>query len=225
METREIFIANTKTQTRTKLNTAATTLGELKAALDAAHIDYSGMTFTEGISKTQLLSDDTQLPTNVMYKGHPTNNLVILLTNTKKNIASGIRSRKECYTLIKEHNLQTSVKDHFHANYTNISTPDLDAFISNTIEKSPVPTTCEDSSTEPKNPENIANDMYDIHSILLETKKKLIKLKNIYDDTLKDMIYFIDGFSHTSLPNNTVSTFDNEITNTDIDDMIDNLNV
>ena len=86
---REILIANTKTQKRSKITTSATTLGELKNDLRAAGIDFSNMTFTEGISKTQLLSDDTQLPQNVMYKGQPTNNLVILLTNTKKNIASG----------------------------------------------------------------------------------------------------------------------------------------
>ena len=89
MDVREILVANTKTQKRYKVNTDATTLGELKAALDAQGIDYAGMTFTEGISKTQLTSDDSQLPTNVMYKGTPTNNLVMLLTNTTKNISSG----------------------------------------------------------------------------------------------------------------------------------------
>ena len=108
---REILIANTKTQKRSKVTTSATTLGELKADLRAAGIDYSGMTFTEGISKTQLLDDATQLPQNVMYKGQPTNNLVILLTNTKKNIASGAMSRKEVYQAIKDNNLQeTSLK-------------------------------------------------------------------------------------------------------------------
>ena len=99
---REILIANTKTQKRSKITTSATTLGELKADLRAAGIDYSNMTFTEGISKTQLLNDDTQLPQNIMYKGQPTNNLVILLTNTKKNISSGAMTRKEAYQAIKD---------------------------------------------------------------------------------------------------------------------------
>ncbi len=126
---REILIANTKTQKRSKVTTSATTLGELKADLRAAGIDYSGMTFTEGISKTQLLDDATQLPQNVMYKGQPTNNLVILLTNTKKNISSGYMSRKEAYQAIKEHNLQDAVKEEFGRNFTQVSTSDLLVFL------------------------------------------------------------------------------------------------
>lgn len=126
---REILIANTKTQKRSKVTTSATTLGELKADLRAAGIDYHGMTFTEGISKTQLLDDATQLPQNVMYKGQPTNNLVILLTNTKKNIASGAMSRKEVYQAIKDNNLQDAVKEEFGRNFTQVPTSDLLVFL------------------------------------------------------------------------------------------------
>lgn len=126
---REILIANTKTQKRSKVTTSATTLGELKADLRAAGIDYSGMTFTEGISKTQILDNATQLPQNVMYKGQPTNNLVILLTNTKKNIASGIMSRKEVYQAIKDNNLQDAVKEEFGRNFTQVPTSDLLVFL------------------------------------------------------------------------------------------------
>ena len=131
MENREILIANTKTQTRSKITTDATTLGELKAALDASNIDYRDMTFTEGISKTQLLDDDTQLPQNLMYKGKATNNLVILLTNTTKKIASGIYTgdRKACYSIIKEQNLQDDVKEYFGRNFTQVPTTDLQSFI------------------------------------------------------------------------------------------------
>lgn len=126
---REILIANTKTQKRSKVTTSATTLGELKADLRAAGIDYDGMTFTEGISKTQLLDDATQLPQNVIYKGQPTNNLVILLTNTKKNIASGIMTRKEVYQAIKNNNLQDAVKEEFGRNFTQVPTNDLLVFL------------------------------------------------------------------------------------------------
>lgn len=126
---REILIANTKTQKRSKVTTSATTLGELKVDLRAAGIDYNGMTFTEGISKTQLLDDATQLPQNVMYKGQPTNNLVILLTNTKKNIASGTMSRKEVYQAIKDNNLQDAVKEEFGRNFTQVPTSDLLVFL------------------------------------------------------------------------------------------------
>ena len=126
---REILTANTKTQKRSKVTTSATTLGELKADLRAAGIDYSNMTFTEGISKTQLLNDDTQLPQNIMYKGQPTNNLVILLTNTKKNISSGAMTRKEAYQAIKDNNLQDAVKEKFGRNFTQVSTSDLLVFL------------------------------------------------------------------------------------------------
>lgn len=130
---REILIANTKTQKRSKITTSATTLGELKADLRAAGIDYSNMTFTEGISKTQLLNDDTQLPQNVMYKGQPTNNLVILLTNTKKNISSGAMTRKEAYQAIKDNNLQEAVKEEFGRNFTQVPTMALLEFIAKNV--------------------------------------------------------------------------------------------
>nr|DAH94525.1 MAG TPA: hypothetical protein [Caudoviricetes sp.] len=146
---REILIANTKTQKRSKITTSATTLGELKTDLRAAGIDFSNMTFTEGISKTQLLSDDTQLPQNVMYKGQPTNNLVILLTNTKKNIASGVLSRKEAYASIKQHSLQDAVKAEFGRNFTQVPTSDLMEFIETNVKKSEAPKT--DNTEQPKN--------------------------------------------------------------------------
>lgn len=146
---REILIANTKTQKRSKITTSATTLGELKTDLRAAGIDFSGMTFTEGISKTQLLSDDTQLPQNVMYKGQPSNNLVILLTNTKKNIASGVLSRKEAYNLIKQNSLENAVKIEFGRNFTQVPTLDLIKFIGANVKKSEAPKT--DNIEQPKN--------------------------------------------------------------------------
>lgn len=138
---KEIFIANTKTQKRSKITTSATTLGELKADLRAAGINFQNMTFTEGISKTQLLSDDTQLPQNVIYKGQPTNNLVILLTNTKKNIASGVLSRKEAYNLIKQNSLENAVKTKFGRNFTQVPTLDLIKFIGTNAKKSETPKT------------------------------------------------------------------------------------
>lgn len=125
MEAREILVANTKTQTRSKITTNASTLGELKAALSASGIDYAGMDFTEGISKTHLLDDTTPLPKDIMYKGTPTNNLVILLTNMKKNIASGCGSRKEAYDIIKENGLEDAVKNTYGKNYTIVPTEAL----------------------------------------------------------------------------------------------------
>lgn len=155
---REILIANTKTQKRSKVTTSATTLGELKADLRAAGIDYNGMTFTEGISKTQLLDDTTQLPQNVMYKGQPTNNLVILLTNTKKNIASGTMSRKEVYQAIKDNNLQEAVKEEFGRNFTQVPTSDLLVFIAQDG-NAEVTETLDDKPADTENNDIIASEV------------------------------------------------------------------
>lgn len=139
METRKIMVANTKTQTRSEIMTDAVTLGQLKAALDEAQIDYSDMDFTEGISKTVLISDDSLLPTNVMFKGHPTNDLIILLTNTSKKVASGCtegRSRKDAYAIINEQGdeFKEAIKREFGANYTLITTENLWLFIDEHLE-------------------------------------------------------------------------------------------
>ena len=157
---REILIANTKTQKRSKITTSATTLGELKADLRAAGIDYSNMTFTEGISKTQLLNDATQLPQNVMYKGQPTNNLVILLTNTKKNISSGSMTRKEAYQAIKDNNHQDAVKEEFGRNFTQVPTSDLLVFIAqNGV--SETTKTLNEEPTEVEDEDDVADELKD----------------------------------------------------------------
>lgn len=128
---REVLIANTKTQKRYKLNTSATTLAELKNNLAAQGIDYDGMSFTEGISNTQLLDDQSQLPANLNYKGKVTNNLVIILTNTTKRIESGAVSaeRAELFDFIKSHSLQDKVVAEFGKNMTQVKTDALKNFI------------------------------------------------------------------------------------------------
>lgn len=155
---REILIANTKTQKRSKITTSATTLGELKDAMRAAGIDYRGMTFTEGISKTQLLSDDTQLPQNVMFKGQPTNNLVILLTNTKKNISSGAISRQEIKNIIKRNNLQEAIKNKFGRNYTQVSNKDLELFIDTNVKQQ------QTMKSDASNEKNVVNEQESVAS-------------------------------------------------------------
>ena len=129
MENRTIIIANNKTQRRYSIETSATTLGELQDQMIEQGIDFSGMTFTEGISKTQLLTRESLLPTNVMYKGQPTNNLVMLLTNPNKQIASGAMNRKELYAKIKELGIQDSIKEEFGKNYTMVGNADLACMI------------------------------------------------------------------------------------------------
>lgn len=152
---REILIANTKTQQSYTIQSSATTLGELQDQMSAMGIDFRGMSFTEGISKTQLTDRDSQLPTNVMYKGQPTNRLAILLTNTTKNIASGaveVReySRKEAYAVIKEMGPEAAaeIKRQFGRNFTQVPTTSLWEYINAHSEETENPETTEETQQE-----------------------------------------------------------------------------
>lgn len=268
MEQREILIANTKTQRRSKVITDATTLGELKNALDAAGIDYSGMTFTEGISKTQLLDDATQLPKDIMYKGHPTNNLVILLTNTKKNIASGAKkttsevtmSRKEILEYIKVNHLQDEVMRLFGNNATRVSTANLLTLIKDEPidkEETEVEATNEEDNDdsdydndydEVKKREEEDSNNYTIDSIIAKAElddiediiffniATLVKkgaldfvdikyLKENLDILLKAMSTEKNPSKSTNKNHEKVSSSDGNITEDDIDGMIDDLGI
>lgn len=228
MEAREILVANTKTQKRSKITTAATTLGELKAAMANAGIDYSGMTFTEGISKIQLLDDATQLPQNVMYKGQATNNLVILLTNTKKNIASGGESRQEAYQYIKEHNLQDIVKREFGRNFTQVPTDNLWAL----IESVPADEDIDDQDEYEEDEEDEEEVTVSTGSVAAAQITSLVKTLVAggvlaQEDVMliaNQMIAMADSMKDVC-PQEPVSTSDGNITDSDIDCMIDALNV
>lgn len=89
MEPRKITIVQSSTQTKSVIETAATTLAELKRDLDENGISYSGMTFYEGISKTELTNDSAILPHDLPYRGAITNELVFMLSSTNKKIKSG----------------------------------------------------------------------------------------------------------------------------------------
>lgn len=245
---REILIANTKTQKRSKITTSATTLGELKTDLRAAGIDFSNMTFTEGISKTQLLSDDTQLPQNVMYKGQPTNNLVILLTNTKKNIASGVLSRKEAYASIKQHSLQDAVKTEFGRNFTQVPTLDLIKFIATNVKQQ------QTMKSDAPNEKNVVNEQESVVSTehTFTTDKSDVTTNTLVVDSLYSHITTLTDMSILSISDlqklernihklvitmsgesedidkliaqgQSTATSDNLIDDDDIDDIIDDL--
>lgn len=231
MEVREILIANTRTQKRSKITTDATTLGELKAALDAAGVDYRGMTFTEGISKTQLLDDATQLPQNVMYKGNPTNNLVILLTNTKKNIASGAYDRPAAYAAVKENHLQDAVKHHFGRNFTQVPTEALWSFIENNAdvkeedeENLEVPETQEaipDMTEKEVETESIPTTLESIFNLVVSlVDTGIFSREDVWQlsHSLKEVAGIMEAES--SVKKEPVATFDGNITDDDIDDMI-----
>lgn len=141
MEARKILIANTKTQKRYSLTTDVQTLGQLKSLMRNNDISFDDdMDFTEGYSKTKLLNDDSQLPTNVTRidretgEATTTNDLVIIVTNTRKKISSGAMSRVDAYAIIKRHNMQEGIKEEFGKNFTQVKTSDLEDYINGYID-------------------------------------------------------------------------------------------
>lgn len=147
METRKITIVATREQKKYVIDSAATTLGELKADLDHVGINYDDMTFMEGLTRTEILRDDSLLPHDVERvnretgETYVTNELVFMLTNTAKKISSGVvcADRKSCYSYIKEHGIQDAIQRTFGKNFTQVKTEDLILFIKNLVAPAQVP--------------------------------------------------------------------------------------
>ena len=130
METKKFTVFNPQNMTKKVFDSNATTFGELKAELRNLGINVEGMTVQEGLTNTELLSDNTVLPTNVPFHGTTTNNLVFRILRSKKNIESG-NPRKDLYDVINEKNLKEVIAAHFGRNYTQVKTEDLQEFINN----------------------------------------------------------------------------------------------
>lgn len=147
MEARRITVISTKTQRKQIIMSAATTLEELKRDLEAANVDYEGMTFYEGLSKTELKDNKSLLPHNISYKGQVTNELVFMLTNPDKKIASGVLSprRLKLYAEIKRLDLEYKCKAKYNKVYTRCSDNDLIHLIA---ENSAESRACEDTKVE-----------------------------------------------------------------------------
>lgn len=126
MQSRKITVVETRNQSKKVIMSAATTLAELKRDFDANGIDYTDMAFYEGVSHTELKTDESVLPHDVPYRGTTTNELVFMLTTANKKIKSGAMTRKEVIAAIKEKGLQQTVKDMLGKNFTNCTTSDLE---------------------------------------------------------------------------------------------------
>ena len=133
MEARKITVVNSMSQSSKTIMSGASTLGELKDDLTANHITFNNdCSFTEGISRTALLNDDSQLPMNVTYRGNQTNELVILISATRSKISSGTFERGDLYYMI--HNdviLRLYILEQSGKNFTNISTAELNNLVNN----------------------------------------------------------------------------------------------
>lgn len=130
MNSRKITIVDSKLQKRSVIMSEAETLAELKRDLALNGIDYSGKTFMEGLSRTELKEDASILPHDIERNGVITNELVFMLTEPEKKIKSGADfTRQECYAKIKEQGLASAVQSRFGKNFTQCSTADLNAFL------------------------------------------------------------------------------------------------
>lgn len=127
METKRFTVVDTRSNAVRTFNSEATTVAELKRDLRNIGINPDGMSIQEGLTKTELVGDETALPSNVSYRGTVTNNLVFRLTQPDKKIKSGndCCSRAEIYSKVKDLSLADVIKAKYGNNYTNVKTADL----------------------------------------------------------------------------------------------------
>lgn len=182
---RNITIVLQETGKRVNLEGVFATLKDVKDSLLEQNINTNDMEFMEGISKTKMSEPDAQLPTNILYKGKHTNNLVFLVTRIGKKIASGSSARALLYASIRELNLQEDCKKAFGKNYTLVSNEDLEWLVNQKLitsapkaeEELMAVAHCENK--EPLTPEEmdsyVCQSMLSQGEILLEEYRKRIK--------------------------------------------------
>lgn len=180
MEKRKITVIPTKTHKTQVIESAATTLAELKADLTKAGIDYTNCTFFEGLTKIELKNDAAILPHDVPYKGTTTNNLVFMITNASKKIRSGAKlDRRAIIEEIKVKNLTEVVKKTYGKNYTNCKTEDLQKILN----KEAASTTADASApTKKEAPSKPAMKTTDLSNYVTKAE-----LKKVIESLLEEM--------------------------------------
>ena len=220
MKTRKITIISTKNHSTKVINSAATTLGELKTDLDNAGIGYTDCTFFEGLTKTELKNDAAILPHDVPYKGTITNNLVFMITNASKKIKSGA-DRKSIIAEIKAKNLTEVVKKTYGKNYTNCKTEDLEKILS--INNTSTPKEAPAKKEVSNNPAMKTTDLssYVTKAELREVIKSLLKEMEDADvDYIEDVdIDNIAIIGKVSSSNSEEEKSDSPYSSNELDDM------
>lgn len=224
MEARKIIIIESRNQNKTIINSTATTLGELKRDLDKVNVDYNGMAFYEGISKTEIKVDDSILPHDIPYKGTTTNELVFMLTNPVKKIKSGFMTRKEILNKVKEYGLQDKIKDLFDKHYTNVSSVGLLNIISqyeDYMEKEAETKENEASSNDNCIPNSFNNKKGSINTDNVGNALKILVNILYKNDILtdKNMEEIWESLSAEVIQENTLKKEECPYSNNEIDDM------
>ena len=222
MEKRKITVIPTKTHKTQVIESAATTLAELKADLTKAGIDYTDCTFFEGLTKIELKNDAAILPHDVPYKGTTTNNLVFMITNASKKIRSGAKlDRKAIIEEIKAKNLTEVVKKTYGKNYTNCKTEDLEKILSmnNTSTPKEAPAKKEVSNKSTMNTTDLSS--YVTKAELREVIESLLKEMNDIDvDYIEDVdIDNIAIIGKVSSSNSEEEKSDSPYSSNELDDM------
>ena len=220
METRKITIISTKNHSTKVINSAATTLGELKTDLDNAGIGYTDCTFFEGLTKTELKNNDAILPHDVPYKGTITNNLVFMITNASKKIKSGA-DRKSIIADIKAKNLTEVVKNTYGKNYTNCKTEDLEKILSMNNTSTP-----KEAPAKKEVPNKSAMNTTDLSSYVTKAElRKVIEslleeMENVEVDYVEDVdIDNIAIIGKVSSSNSEEEKSDSPYSSNELDDM------
>ena len=128
MAQREIkVIANSQNRNEIYMSDA-NTVGELKAELLNKGYELNGMDLKEGKTRIDLRDDVSPLPTDFMYRGEQTSDLVVMITPVNTNIKSGAY-RDDLYDEVRNFNLQDEFYARFGKNFTNASNAELQAVI------------------------------------------------------------------------------------------------
>ena len=230
MEKRKITVIPTKTHKTQVIESAATTLAELKADLTKAGIDYTDCTFFEGLTKIELKNDAAILPHDVPYKGTTTNNLVFMITNASKKIRSGAKlDRKAIIEEIKAKNLTEVVKNTYGKNYINCKTEDLEKILNKEVASTttdalaPVakaaPTKKEAPSKPAMNTTNLSSYVTKVE--LREVIESLLKeMEDAYVDCVEDVdIDNIAIIGKVSSNNSEEEKSDSPYSSNELDDM------
>lgn len=192
METRRITIVNNKTQKQSVIQAStATTLGELKAEMRQAGINYEGMTFFEGHARVELKDDASVLPTNIAYKGNVVNDLTFLLTAPEKKIRSGAMTRAEAYAGIKALGLKDKVQAKFGKNFTQCSTSDLEKMIMEASASQPAkaPKAAKPAPAPESEKDAPVAKVAEVHSCKAEEALKVLTEALYADDTIEEDTY------------------------------------
>ena len=222
METRKITIISTKNHSTKVINSAATTLAELKSDLNNAGISYTDCTFFEGLTKTELKNDAAILPHDVPYKGTTTNNLVFMITNASKKIRSGAKlDRKAIIEEIKVKNLTEVVKKTYGKNYTNCKTEDLEKILS--MNNTSAPKAAPAKKEVPNKPAIKTTDLssYVTKAELREVIESLLKeMEDVEVDYIEDVdIDNIAIIGKVSSSNSEEEKSDSPYSSNELDDM------